>query len=170
MWRIFSKATQSPKLRVFKHMSTTNHRSKRIPTTNESVMMSAGEAITETLVSRNVKHVISITGSAFLPASDCFAAAGIRLVHVQHEQNAGFCLDGYTRVLPQSTCVTLNQAGPGTSNLLTSMATSYWNHAPVVAITPTVDTVNDGRGVFQELNGQDSVFKDQVKYLGNIFS
>jgi sulfoacetaldehyde acetyltransferase len=51
---------------------------------------------------------------------------------------------------------------------LTSLATSYWNHSPVVALTPTVDSTNDGKGVFQELNGQDSVFKDQVKYLGNV--
>lgn len=135
---------------------------------SQKQIMSAGEAITETLVSRDVEHVISITGSAFLPASDCFETAGIRLVHVQHEQNAGFCIDGYTRVSPGKTCVTLNQAGPGASNLLTSLATSYWNHSPVVAITPSVDTVNDGKGVFQELNGQDQVFRDQVKYLGNV--
>jgi sulfoacetaldehyde acetyltransferase len=131
-------------------------------------MMSAGEAITEVLVSREVDHVFSITGSAFLPASDCFETAGIRLVHVQHEQNAGFALDGYVRVSPGKTVVTLNQAGPGASNLLTSFATSYWNHAPVVAITPTVDSHNDGKGVFQELPGQDRVFQDQVKYLGNV--
>ena len=61
---------------------------------SQKQIMSAGEAITETLVSRDVEHVISITGSAFLPASDCFETAGIRLVHVQHEQNAGFCIDG----------------------------------------------------------------------------
>ena len=47
-------------------------------------LMSAGEAITETLVSRDVKHVFSITGSAFLPASDCFEAAGIRHVYSDH--------------------------------------------------------------------------------------
>ena len=135
---------------------------------HKNTLMSAGEAITETLVSRNVKHVFSITGSAFLPASDCFETAGIRLVHVQHEQNAGFCIDGYSRVSPGNIGVTLNQAGPGASNLLTSMATSYWNHSPVVAITPTVDSTNDGKGVFQELRGQDTVFKDQVKYLGNV--
>ena len=135
--------------------------------TKKPTLMSAGEAITETLVSRDV-NVFSITGSAFLPASDCFETAGIRLVHVQHEQNAGFAIDGYTRVSPNKTCLTLNQAGPGASNLLTSMATSYWNHAPVVALTPTVDSTNDGKGVFQELNGQDRVFQDQVKYLGNV--
>ena len=42
-----------------------------------------GEAITETLVSRDVRHVFSITGSAFLPASDCFDAAGIRGVDAE---------------------------------------------------------------------------------------
>lgn len=131
-------------------------------------IVSAGEAITETLVSRDIKHVFSITGSAFLPASDCFETAGIRLVHVQHEQNAGFCMDGYARAKAGAVGVTLNQAGPGASNLLTSLATSYWNHSPVVAITPTVDSHNDGKGVFQELKGQDVVFKDQVKYLGNV--
>ena len=164
------------KLRKFGNLLTLNKRfssnvnklKDKIVKQKNKKMMSAGEAITETLVSRDVKHVISITGSAFLPASDCFETAGIRLVHVQHEQNAGFAIDGYTRVTPNKTCVTLNQAGPGASNLLTSMATSYWNHSPVVAITPTVDTVNDGKGVFQELNGQDKVFNDQVKYLGNV--
>jgi len=147
--------------------SRSEHRNFSTPVKGKK-LMSAGEAITETLVSRDVKHIFSITGSAFLPASDCFETAGIRLVHVQHEQNAGFCIDGYTRVSPGKTCVTLNQAGPGASNLLTSMATSYWNHSPIVALTPTVDTNNDGKGVFQELKGQDSVFKDQVKYLGHV--
>ena len=90
-------------------------------------------------------------------------------MHVQHEQNAAFALDGYTRVQGGARpCVTLNQAGPGASNLLTGLATSYWNHAPVVALTPTVDSHNDGKGVFQELPGQDRVFADQVKYLGNV--
>ena len=95
-------------------------------TPHEPHFMSAGEAITETLVSRDVKHVFSITGSAFLPASDCFDAAGVRLVHVQHEQNAAFACDGYVRVQGGArVAATLNQAGPGASNLLTGLATSY---------------------------------------------
>lgn len=130
--------------------------------------MTAGEAVTETLADRGIKDVFAITGSAFLPASDCFEAAGIRLIHMQHEQNGGFACDGYARALAGAVGVTLNQAGPGASNLLTAMATSFWNHSPVAYITPTVDTPNDGKGVFQELRGQDRLFSDQVKYLGHV--
>lgn len=130
--------------------------------------MTAGEATAETLASRGVKDAFVITGSAFLPASDCFDAAGTRVIHMQHEQNCGFACDGYARVRHGAVGVTINQAGPGASNLLTAMATSYWNHTPVAYITPTVDTINDGNGVFQELRGQDRVFSDQVKYLGRV--
>jgi sulfoacetaldehyde acetyltransferase len=132
-------------------------------------MMSAGEGITETLLSRDIKNVFGITGSAFLNASDCFETAGIKLTHFQHEQNAIFACDGFSRV-SRKVSATLNQAGPGSSNLLTGLATSYWNHSPVVAITPDTDSSSVGKGGFQELNGLDRVFQDQVKYLGNVKS
>lgn len=138
------------------------------PSSLVSRYMTAGEAVTETLLDRGITDVFSITGSAFLPASDCFDTAGIRLIHMQHEQNGGFACDGYARARAGAIGVTLNQAGPGASNLLTAMATSFWNHSPVAYITPTVDTINDGKGVFQELRGQDRLFTDQVKYLGQV--
>ena len=113
------------------------------------VNMTNSEAFVETLVAHDVKDAFGIVGSAFMDALDIFPAAGIRFISVAHEQNAGHMADGYARVSGK-TGVCVAQNGPGITNFVTSTAAAFWNHSPMLVITPEAATLTKGHGGFQE--------------------
>ncbi len=113
--------------------------------------MSPAEAFVETLVAHGVDHVFGIIGTSYLPAMDLFDVAGIRFVSVVHEQTAAHMADGYARSSGKHGVVAA-QNGPGVTNLVTGIATAYWAHSPVVAVTPEAPASVIGRGGYQETN------------------
>ena len=127
-------------------------------------MMSNSEAFVETLVSRGVKDVFGIVGSAFMDPLDLFPAAGIRFISTQHEQGAGHMADGYARVSGNHG-VCIGQNGPGITNFVTAMGAAYYTGSPVVCITPEGGTNTKGLGGFQEVEQLpifSAVTKEQV--------
>eukprot|EP00005_Dracoamoeba_jomungandri_P003068 CAMPEP_0174260592 /NCGR_PEP_ID=MMETSP0439-20130205/10000_1 /TAXON_ID=0 /ORGANISM="Stereomyxa ramosa, Strain Chinc5" /LENGTH=615 /DNA_ID=CAMNT_0015344867 /DNA_START=19 /DNA_END=1866 /DNA_ORIENTATION=+ len=136
------------------------------PLLNEKVRMTTSEAFVETMVSRDVKDVFGIVGSAFMDSLDLFPSAGIRFISVQHEQNAVHMADGYSRV-SEKHGVCIAQNGPGITNFVTGVAAAYWAHSPVVVITPEAGTMTKGLGGFQECD-QLTIFKEMVKYQANV--
>ena len=124
--------------------------------------MSASEALVETLVAHDIKKVFGIVGSAFIDPLDLFPAAGIEFVDVQHEQNAVHIADSYAR-LTGKTAIAIGQNGPGISNMVTGIATSYLTHAPVCVISPQSGSDSIGKLGFQELQ-QLPMFSNITKY------
>eukprot|EP01061_Rhynchopus_euleeides_P033281 TRINITY_DN5569_c0_g1_i1.p1 TRINITY_DN5569_c0_g1~~TRINITY_DN5569_c0_g1_i1.p1 ORF type:complete len:656 (+),score=263.80 TRINITY_DN5569_c0_g1_i1:127-1968(+) len=118
---------------------------------NDATLMSNSEAFVETLVSRGVKDVFGIVGSAFMDPLDLFPAAGIRFISTQHEQGAGHMADGYARVTGNhGVCIAQN--GPGITNFVTAIGAAYYTGSPVVCITPEAGTNTKGLGGFQEVD------------------
>jgi sulfoacetaldehyde acetyltransferase len=111
--------------------------------------MTSQEAFVETLRVQGVKVAYGIVGSAFMPGLDVFEAAGIRFVDVAHEQGAAHMADGYTRASGE-VAVCIAQNGPGITNFVTAVAAAYWNHTPMVVITPETGAMTQGLGGFQE--------------------
>jgi sulfoacetaldehyde acetyltransferase len=111
--------------------------------------MTSHEAFVETLRVQGVKVAFGIVGSAFMPGLDVFAAAGIRFVDVAHEQGAAHMADGYTRVGGE-VAVIIAQNGPGITNFVTAVAAAYWNHTPMIVVTPETGSNTQGLGGFQE--------------------
>ncbi|MCP5152708.1 MAG: sulfoacetaldehyde acetyltransferase [Ectothiorhodospiraceae bacterium] len=111
--------------------------------------MTSQEAFVETLRIQGVKVAFGIVGSAFMPGLDVFERAGIRFVDVAHEQGAAHMADGYTRASGEI-AVCLAQNGPGITNFVTAVAAAYWNHTPMVVITPETGSNTQGLGGFQE--------------------
>ena len=111
--------------------------------------MTSQEAMVETLRVHGVKTAFGIVGSAFMPTLDVFARAGIRFVDVAHEQGAAHMADGYTRASGEMV-VCIAQNGPGITNFVTAVAAAYWNHTPMVVITPETGSNTQGLGGFQE--------------------
>eukprot|EP00943_MAST-04B_sp_MAST-4B-sp1_P006406 g6406.t1 len=124
--------------------------------------MSASEALVETLVAHDIKKVFGIVGSAFIDPLDLFPAAGIEFIDVQHEQNAVHMADSYAR-LTGKTAIAIGQNGPGISNMVTGIATSYLTHAPVCVISPQSGSDSIGKLGFQELQ-QLPMFSNITKY------
>lgn len=133
-----------------------------LDTQRKPTLMSASEALVETLVAHGVTTVFGIVGSAFMDALDLFPAAGIRFVSVAHEQGAGHMADGYARASGRhGVCIAQN--GPGVTNFVTAIAAAYWAHSPVVCLTPETGSNTQGLGGFQEAE-QMPFFEKITKY------
>ena len=124
--------------------------------------MTTEEAFIKVLQKHGIQHAFGIIGSAFMPISDLFPKAGITFWDVAHETNGGIVADGYTRATGKmSMCIAQN--GPGITNFVTPIKTAYWNHTPLLLVTPQAANKTIGQGGFQEVE-QMALFKDMVCY------
>ena len=124
--------------------------------------MTTEEAFIKVLQVHGIEHAFGIIGSAMMPISDLFPAAGIRFWDCAHETSGGMIADGYTRATGKMSMV-IAQNGPGITNLVTPIKTAYWNHTPLLLVTPQAANKSIGQGGFQEME-QMSLFRDAVCY------
>ncbi len=124
--------------------------------------MTTEEAFVKVLQMHGIKHAFGIIGSAFMPISDLFPKADITFWDVAHESNGGLICDGYTRSTGKiAMCIAQN--GPGITGFVTPIKTAYWNHTPMLLVTPQAANKTIGQGGFQEVE-QMNLFKDMVCY------
>ena len=124
--------------------------------------MTTEEAFVKTLQIHGIEHVFGIIGSAFMPISDIFPKAGIHFWDCAHEGSGGMMADGFTRASGKM-CMMIAQNGPGITNFVTAVKTAYWNHTPLLLVTPQAANKTIGQGGFQEVE-QMALFKDMVCY------
>ncbi len=124
--------------------------------------MTTEEAFVKTLQMHGIRHAFGIIGSAMMPISDIFPAAGIKFWDCAHEMTAGMMADGYTRATGEMSMM-IAQNGPGITNFVTSVKTAYWNHTPLLLVTPQAANKTIGQGGFQEME-QMNLFADCVAY------
>jgi len=124
--------------------------------------MTTEEAFVKVLQMHGIKDAFGIIGSAMMPISDLFPTAGIRFWDCAHECNAGMMADGYTRSTGNMS-MAIAQNGPGITNFVTPIKTAYWNHTPLLLVTPQAANKTIGQGGFQEVE-QMALFKDMVAY------
>lgn len=124
--------------------------------------MTTEEAFIKVLQMHGIEHAFGIIGSAMMPISDLFPAAGIKFWDCAHECNAGMSADGYTRVTGKMG-MAIAQNGPGITNFVTPIKTAYWNHTPMLLVTPQAANKTIGQGGFQEIE-QMALFHDMVCY------
>ncbi|MEM6498814.1 MAG: sulfoacetaldehyde acetyltransferase [Pseudomonadota bacterium] len=124
--------------------------------------MTTEEAFVKVLQMHGIKHAFGIIGSAMMPISDLFPKAGIRFWDCAHEGSAGMMADGYTRATGEMSMM-IAQNGPGITNFVTAVKTAYWNHTPLLLVTPQAANKTIGQGGFQEVE-QMKLFEDMVAY------
>jgi sulfoacetaldehyde acetyltransferase len=124
--------------------------------------MTTEEAFVKVLQMHGIEHAFGIIGSAFMPISDLFPKAGIQFWDVAHETNGGLICDGYTRTTGKMAMV-IAQNGPGVTGFVTAIKTAYWNHTPMLLVTPQAANRTIGQGGFQEVE-QMALFRDMVCY------
>ncbi len=124
--------------------------------------MTTEEAFIKTLQMHGIEHVFGIIGSAFMPISDNFPQAGITFWDCAHEGSGGMMADGFSRASGRM-CMMIAQNGPGITNFVTAVKTAYWNHTPLLLVTPQAANKTIGMGGFQEVAQMD-LFKDMVAY------
>ena len=124
--------------------------------------MTTEEAFVKVLQMHGIEHSFGIIGSAFMPISDLFPKAGITFWDVAHETTGGYICDGYTRASGKMG-MAIAQNGPGITGFVTAMKTAYWNHTPMLLVTPQAANKTIGQGGFQEVE-QMAMFRDMVCY------
>ena len=124
--------------------------------------MTTEEAFVKTLQMHGIRHAFGIIGSAMMPISDIFPKAGIMFWDCAHEGSAGMMADGYTRATGEMSMM-IAQNGPGITNFVTAVKTAYWNHTPLLLVTPQAANKTIGQGGFQEVE-QMKLFEDMVAY------
>ncbi|MGR3837211.1 MAG: sulfoacetaldehyde acetyltransferase [Cognatishimia sp.] len=126
------------------------------------MQMTTEEAFVKTLQRHGIEHAFGIIGSAMMPISDIFPAAGITFWDCAHEGSGGMMADGYTRATGKMSMM-IAQNGPGITNFVTAVKTAYWNHTPLLLVTPQAANKTIGQGGFQEVE-QMKLFEDMVAY------
>ena len=136
------------------------------------------DLILEYLVQIDVDHIFGIPGGAIEPLFDAIARLerrsfsvsdrdfdhkvqsrgersnnrAIKMVVARHEAGAAFMADGYSRVTGRLgvCCAT---TGPGTTNLITGVASAYADRIPMLVITPQTALPHFGRHGLQDSSG-----------------
>jgi sulfoacetaldehyde acetyltransferase len=124
--------------------------------------MTTEEAFVKVLQMHGIQNAFGIIGSAMMPISDLFPVAGIKFWDCAHECTGGMIADGFTRSTGEMSMM-IAQNGPGISNFVTAVKTAYWNHTPLLLVTPQAANKTIGQGGFQEME-QMRMFADCVAY------
>jgi acetolactate synthase-1/2/3 large subunit len=114
--------------------------------------MKGSELIAEYLVKQKVPYVFGICGHGNVGMLDALydVKDKLTLVSPRHEQCAGHMADAYFRV-KHSPVATLTSTGPGSANMVMSLATAISDSSAFLAITSNVPTSQMNRAPFQEL-------------------
>jgi acetolactate synthase-1/2/3 large subunit len=97
-------------------------------------MVTGGELLVRTLAAVDVKHIFGIHGAHLETIFQACRAHDIAIVDTRHEVAAGHAAEGYARSL-RKLAVAMGTAGPGFTNLLTSLTNAYLDHSPVLYLS-----------------------------------
>lgn len=112
--------------------------------------------IIDFLIAQGCDTVFGYPGGQVLKIFDALYDRKDRITHIitAHEQGASHAADGYARSSGRPGVV-IATSGPGSTNIITGLATAYLDSVPVIAITGNVPTFLLGRDSFQEVNTVD---------------
>ncbi|NML68056.1 thiamine pyrophosphate-binding protein [Hymenobacter sp. RP-2-7] len=113
--------------------------------------MKASDYIARFLEAQGVTHIFEMSGGMITHMLDSLQQlTAIDIVSMHHEQSASFAADAYGRVTGVPG-VAMATSGPGATNLLTGIASCFFDSVPAVFITGQVNTFEQkgDRGIRQ---------------------
>ncbi|MDF2511942.1 MAG: ilvB [Herbinix sp.] len=115
--------------------------------------LTGSQIVIECLKEQGVDTVFGYPGGTILNIYDELYKHSHEIRHIltSHEQGASHAADGYARATGK-VGVCLATSGPGSTNLVTGIATAYMDSVPLVAITANVAVNLLGRDSFQEID------------------
>ncbi len=115
--------------------------------------LTGAQIVIECLKEQGVDTVFGYPGGTILNIYDELYKHSNEIRHIltSHEQGASHAADGYARATGK-VGVCLATSGPGSTNLVTGIATAYMDSVPMVAITANVAVNLLGRDSFQEID------------------
>ena len=117
------------------------------------MVLSGSQIVLECLKEQGVDTVFGYPGGTILNVYDELYKQQDNFLHIltSHEQGAAHAADGYARSTGK-VGVCLATSGPGSTNLVTGIATAYMDSVPMVAITANVNLPLLGKDTFQEVD------------------
>lgn len=129
---------------------------------------SGAEIVVGALERRNIKWVFGIPGAKIDSVFNALADSSIQTITCRHEQNAAFIAGGIGRMTGRAG-VAIATSGPGTSNLVTGLATATTEGDPVVALGGAVAVADRLKKIHQTLDSV-SLCKPVTKYAAEVDS
>ncbi len=117
------------------------------------MQLTGSQIVLECLKEQGVDTVFGYPGGTILNIYDELYKQKDNFLHIltSHEQGAAHAADGYARSTGK-VGVCLATSGPGSTNLVTGIATAYMDSVPMVAITCNVNLPLLGKDTFQEVD------------------
>jgi acetolactate synthase-1/2/3 large subunit len=97
-------------------------------------MNTGGELVVRTLIRANVKYIFGLHGAHLETIFQSCLDHHISITDTRHEVAAGHAAEGYARAT-RGLGVAIATAGPGFTNIITSIANAYLDRTPVLYIT-----------------------------------
>jgi len=130
-------------------------------------MITGGELVVRTLQKAGVETVFALHGAHVETIFQSCRDAGIALVDTRHEVAAGHAAEAYARSL-NTLGVALVTAGPGFTNVITSLANAYLDHTPVLYLTGSAALRDAETNTLQAGIDQVAVAKPLAKWAHQI--
>jgi len=115
-------------------------------------MINGAQAMVRCLEEEGITTIFGYPGAAIHHFYEQLSNSNkIEHILVRQEQNAGHMASGYARA-SGGVGVCVVTSGPGSTNLITAIATAYMDSIPIIAITGQVRSELLGHDVFQEVD------------------
>jgi len=119
-----------------------------------SDVYTSADMLLDYLLAHNIDTMFGVPGGAIEPLLNAVsrnqkAFGPIRSVIARHETGAAFMADGYYRET-RKLAVVFSTTGPGTTNLITGVASAYSDNIPMLIITAQTPLPKFGRRALQE--------------------
>ena len=117
------------------------------------MQLNGAQIVLECLKEQGVDTIFGYPGGTILNIYDELYKQSDNFLHIltSHEQGAAHAADGYARSTGK-VGVCFATSGPGSTNLVTGIATAYMDSVPMVAITCNVNLPLLGKDSFQEVD------------------
>lgn len=117
------------------------------------MQLTGAQILVQSLITQGVDTVFGYPGGQAIVMYDALYEKQDQIRHIlaSHEQGATHAADAYARSTGK-TGVVIATSGPGATNLITGIATAYYDSVPMVAITGNVPRDLLGRDSFQEVD------------------
>jgi acetolactate synthase-1/2/3 large subunit len=115
--------------------------------------LTKADLVAQFLADVKTPAVFELSGGMIAFLTDAIVRLGkTPVINTRHEQAAGFAAEGATRISGHS-CVAMGTSGPGATNLITAVASSYFDSVPTIFITGQVNQRELKQSSVQRQNG-----------------
>jgi acetolactate synthase-1/2/3 large subunit len=134
----------------------------------EKVEGNGGELALAALRAHGVTEMFTLSGGHVFPLFDAAHKTGFPIYDVRHEQSAVFAAEAVAKLQRRASLAVLT-AGPGVTNGISGLTSSFFNASPVVVLGGRAPAFRWGSGSLQEMDHLPLV-APVTKYAATIFA